>query len=141
MKLVVPDASVILKWVLQAQNELDTRKALSILEDYRDEKLDLRLPTLWRYEVGNVLGIKHPKAAREAMEILLGHEFMEEGLDFDYCAHILQFMTEVGRVSFYDVAYHVLAIRNGGTCVTADEAYVKKAGRKGHIMTLSRWAR
>jgi len=43
------------------------------------------------------------------------------------------------RVTFYDAAYHALAIRHRGTMIAADRTYVKKAARAGHVMLLSDW--
>lgn len=40
-------------------------------------------------------------------------------------------MREVKRVTFYDSAYHVLAIRAKGLYLTTDTAYVKRAKAKG----------
>jgi len=34
------------------------------------------------------------------------------------------------RVTFYDAAYHALAIRHRGTMIAADRTYVKKAARR-----------
>lgn len=35
---------------------------------------------------------------------------------------------------------HALALRHGATMVTADRAYVRKAGRAGHVTLLSEWS-
>jgi predicted nucleic acid-binding protein len=44
------------------------------------------------------------------------------------------------KITFYDAAYHALAIHHRGTRLTADRAYVKKAARAGHIKLLSDWS-
>nr|MBI3611984.1 type II toxin-antitoxin system VapC family toxin [Nitrospirota bacterium] len=137
--IIVPDASVILKWVLEREDEPDCLQALRLLKAYETETIDLRLPTLWRYEAGNILGIKQPEHAGEAMKALLAYEFPEEPLGRDYCLAVLGLMRDVRGVSFYDAAYHVLAMQRRGTYVTADVEYVKKAKRKGHLALLSDW--
>ncbi|CUS32872.1 PIN domain-containing protein [Candidatus Nitrospira nitrificans] len=43
------------------------------------------------------------------------------------------------HVTFYDSAYHVLAIRTKGLYMTADMAYVKRAKAKGHVVLLAEW--
>ncbi len=49
-------------------------------------------------------------------------------------------MREVNGVTFYDAVYHVLALRmKGGPYLTADNACVKKAMRKGQVTLLSEW--
>jgi predicted nucleic acid-binding protein len=137
--VVVPDASVILKWVLQKDTEADHDAAFRLLDDYRTEAVDICLPTLWRYEVGNILGHRHPDSADAAMRALLAYEFREEPLHQEYCLAVLRFMKDLRRVSFYDVAYHVLAIRLGGTYVTADVAYARQVRSKRHLRLLSEW--
>lgn len=137
--IVVPDASVMLKWVLERDDEPDCLRAFQLLKAYEAETIVLRVPTLWRYEVGNLLGIKQPEHAGEALQALLAYEFPEESLGRDYGLAVLNLMREVRGVSFYDASYHVLAIRLRGTYVTADAEYVKKGKRKGHLALLSDW--
>ena len=45
-----------------------------------------------------------------------------------YSAAIIGLMRD-HKVTFYDAAYHALAIRHRGTMLTADRAYVKKTAR------------
>ena len=40
------------------------------------------------------------------------------------------------EATFYDAAYHAVAVARGGTMVTADGRYVAKAGRAGHVRLL-----
>jgi len=139
MTIVVPDASVILKWVLQPEDERDAGSALRVLEAFLGELIEIRVPSLWRYEVGNILAVKRPRTAREAMEVLLGYRFEEERLHSAYCLETLRFAAEAKGISFYDAAYHVLAIRTDGLFLTADRKYVARAWRKGKIMHVADW--
>ena len=139
MTIVVPDASVILKWVLQPEDESGAARALQILEAFLEERIEIRVPSLWRYEVGNILTSKRPAMAREAMEVLLAYRFEEERLHSEYCLATLDFTVGTKGVSFYDAAYHVLAIRTDGLFVTADKKYLARAGRKGHVTLLADW--
>ena len=50
--IIVPDASIILKWVLEKEDEPDYRQAFQLQESLVAEQIEMRLPTLWRYEVG-----------------------------------------------------------------------------------------
>jgi predicted nucleic acid-binding protein len=86
-----------------------------------------------------VLGVKRPEQAREAMETLLAHEFPEAALDRSYCLDVLRWMHSLKRVSFYDAAYHVLAMRSGGVYVTADREYAGRAGRRRDVVLLPDW--
>jgi len=40
-------------------------------------------------------------------------------------------------VTFYDAVYHAIALERKGTLVTADAAYLKKAGKYGHAVLLA----
>ncbi len=137
--IIVPDASVILKWVLEKEDEPDHDKAAQLQQAWLDESIAMRLPTLWRYEVGNVLGLKKPDMAVDLMSALLAYEFDEVPLRTEYGLAVLEHMQEVKQVTFYDSAYHVLAIRARGLYLTADTLYVKRAKRKGHVALLRDW--
>jgi len=63
---------------------------------------------------------------------------MREEAPHGYAGTIVSLMRE-HKVTFYDAAYHALAIRHRGTMITADRAYVKKAARAGHLVLLSEW--
>ena len=138
--IIVPDASVMLKWVLEKEDEPDYSKAIALQEALLDEHIEIKLPTLWRYEVGNVLGLKKPTMARELMNALLSYGFEEVPLGTDYCLAVLDHMEEVKGVTFYDSAYHVLALRTKGLYVTADMVYVKKAKHKRYVALLAQWS-
>ena len=135
--IVIPDASVILKWVLEKEGEPDHQQAIKLQQALLQETVGIRLPTLWRYEVGNVLGLKKPAVATELMSALLAYEFEEVPLRTEYGLAVIEHMHEVKNVTFYDSAYHVLALRTKGLYLTADTAYVKRAKRKGHVALLS----
>ena len=138
--IVVPDASVILKWVLEKASEPDQVHARSLQAAILSGQVDVRLPTLWRFEVGNVLGLKQPTLAKELLSVLLAFAFEEIPLEQDYAEHNLDHMNAHKGVTFYDAAYHVLAIRLNGRYLTADHAYIKKAQTRGHVTLLSEWA-
>ena len=137
--IIVPDASVILKWVLEKEDEPDYSRAIELQEALLDEHIEIKLPTLWRYEVGNVLGLKKPAMAGELMSALLAYDFEEVPLGSDYCLAVLDHMEKVKGVTFYDSAYHVLALRTNGLYVTADMIYVKKSKHKRHVALLAQW--
>lgn len=139
MTLIVPDASVILAWVLQREDEPAFTSSTRLLEAYLAERVAIRLPTLWRYEVGNILGLKLRAQAIEAMDTLLAYQFPEETLSRGYCQAVLELMRTVKGISFYDGCYHSLAMRLGGTCVTADRGYVRRASDHGHLALVSDW--
>lgn len=118
--VVVPDTSVIMKWVLQPEDEPDVLRPLRLLRDYRARRLEIRVPNLWKRQAGNIPGLQYPELAAETMEALLAVGIAEEFLDRDYCLAVLQFMREIRGVTFYDASSHLLAVRLRGTCITAD---------------------
>lgn len=47
---IVPDASVILKWVLPPEHEADFEQARAIREAYINQEIGLLIPTVWIYK-------------------------------------------------------------------------------------------
>src|SRR5439155_20819962 len=137
--IVVPDAIVVFKSVLEREDEPGHPQAVKLQAALLAEQVKIQMPTLWRYEIGNVLGLKQPRMATELMRALLAYEFEEIPLRTDYALEVLAHMKDVTGVTFYDSAYHVLALRTKGLYLTADTAYVKRAKRKGHVALLADW--
>jgi predicted nucleic acid-binding protein len=138
MKVIVPDASILLKWVLPSLEEEDQQKALKIRDLSLAGELTLIVPTLWLYEVGNILSRRFPEDASDSLQALLSY-----GLDeipwnrawLDKCFQI----TERFGVTFYDAAYHSLALRERALFVTADQKYVLKTEALGGVVSLRNW--
>ena len=124
---------------MEHDDEPGHHKAIQLQQALLNESVEIRVPALWRYEVGNVLGLKKPTMAVELMSALLAYELDEVPLRTEYGLAILEHMREVKHVTFYDSAYHVLAIRARGLYLTADTAYAKRAKAKGHVALLSEW--
>ena len=68
--IVTPDGSVLLKWVLPGDDEQDTDAALALRDEAAAGTLDLVVPQLWIYEVGNTLGRRFPEDAEELLASL-----------------------------------------------------------------------
>jgi len=122
---IVPDASIILKWVLPLENEPYSRQAHAISQAFYDNEIDLVVPSLWVYEVGNVLAIKYPEVARTLLAHLLN-------LDIPVVHPSLRQIELTTKlvvrhaVTFYDASYHALAVTTGALFVTADEKFLQK---------------
>ncbi len=138
MPLYVPDASVLLKWVLPASGENQVDLALALLDAYRNGKVDMLLPGLWQYEVGNVLGLHYPDIARERLEALVRLSVPEVAPGPSTRALALE-LVAAHRVSFHDATYHALALDAGGVFLTADRRYHGKAVARGGVTLLSEW--
>ena len=135
--IMVPDASVLLKWALRSDDEDDQGSAVALKDAWLNGSCQLLVPSLWVYEVGNILGRKRPSQAAALLEAMVSFE-MEEIRPAIYLNLVFHLMRRF-KVSFYDAAYHGLAIHLDGTLVTADVKYVRKACRAGHVVRLDRW--
>jgi len=136
--IVTPDASVILKWVLPGDDEQDTDAALSLRDEAVAGALDLVVPQLWIYEVGNTLARRFPDDAEELLASLADFGMTEARLDSNWRIRAVALCVRYG-VAFYDAAYHSVALGRGGVFVTADERYVRRASTAGGISSLRLW--
>jgi predicted nucleic acid-binding protein len=136
--LVVPDASVLLKWVLPSDDEPDADRALLLRDAIRDEAVHALLPSLWLYEVGNTVARRFPQHAQSWLSMMLKFGIEEVPKSSSWLSKTLE-LTGRHAVSFYDAAYHSLAIVHRGVLVTADTRYVERAAESGSIMALSEW--
>jgi predicted nucleic acid-binding protein len=136
--LVVPDASVLLKWVLRSDDEGDRDRALDLKAAWLAGSCQIVVPTLWAFEVGNVLGLKQARTADALLRALMDLQ-MPEVAPASYTTQIFRLMLD-HNVTCYDAAYHALAVLRGGTMLTADRRYVRKAARAGHLRLLEDWS-
>ncbi|MBI2779013.1 MAG: type II toxin-antitoxin system VapC family toxin [Gammaproteobacteria bacterium] len=135
MMLIVPDASVILKWVLPGPEEQDLAAALHLRDAAVQGEIFVKVPSLWLYEVGNTLARRFPGQAKEILEALM--EFgMEEGPPGKAWLNQTLSLTQQFNVTFYDAAYHALALVENGLFVTADYKYAQKTGPAGAVISL-----
>lgn len=135
--LVVPDASVLLKWVLRSDDEEDRDRALELKAAWLAGACQIVVPTLWVFEVGNVLGLKQAATADTLLLAMIDLQMPEEA-PAAYATQIFRLMRD-HRVTCYDAAYHALAVIRRGTMLTADRRYVRKAARAGHLRLLADW--
>jgi predicted nucleic acid-binding protein len=135
LKVFVPDASVILKWIL-GEDEENRDSAGSFLRGWLHQEHEFILPSLWFYEVGNVLGLKRPKDAERILGLLLEYELQECPMTRELVRTGLGLMRELKGVTFYDAIYHAVALQVNGILVTADKAYFEKAKGKGRVMLI-----
>jgi predicted nucleic acid-binding protein len=136
--LVVPDASVLLKWVLPSDDEPDTDKALLLRAAIQDEAVRALLPGLWLFEVGNTIARRFPTHASAWLSALVKFGLEEASPTQPWLAKTLE-LTRRYEVSFYDAAYHALALIHKGLFVTADRRYVNRVTEPGSVIALSEW--
>lgn len=136
--IVTPDASVLLKWVLPGDDEQDTDEALALRDGAVAGTLDLVVPQLWVYEVGNTLARRFPDDAGDLLASQVDFGLTEARLDADWRIRAVSLSVRYG-VTFYDAAYHAVALELGGVFVTADERYVRRASAAGGVSSLRLW--
>ena len=136
--IVTPDASVLLKWVLPGDDEQDTDAALALRDGAVAGTLDLVVPQLWMYEVGNTLARRFPADADALLASLADFGLAEARLDSNWRRRAVSLAVTYG-VAFHDAAYHAVALGLGGVFVTADERYVRRASSAGGISSLRLW--
>ncbi|MGH9628395.1 MAG: type II toxin-antitoxin system VapC family toxin [Bryobacteraceae bacterium] len=138
MPLVVPDASVLLKWVLPSADEPDADKALLLRTAIQDEAVHVLLPGLWLFEVGNTIARRFPTHASAWLSALMKFGLEEASPSQPWLAKTLE-LTRRYEVSFYGAAYHALALIHKGLFVTADSRYVNRVTEPGSVIALSEW--
>ena len=137
-RLVVPDASVILKWVLPSEDEPNLGQALELRDSIADGRVRAIVPSLWFYEVGNTLARRRPEHAERALGVLSRFDLENAPRSPRWLEWTLDLTQRYG-VTFYDASYHAHAIVGHGVFVTADERYIGRAGQAGFVMPLSEW--
>jgi len=139
MKVVVPDASVLLKWILPSYHEENYAKSLGIRQAAINGEVMLKAPSLWICEVGNTLSRRFPKQSKPLMQALLEFGLDEPKFYPDWLDRCLT-LSQKYKVTFYDASYHSLALLERGVLVTADEQYVNKTRGEGAVMSLAEWS-
>jgi predicted nucleic acid-binding protein len=136
--LVVPDASVLLKWVLPSDDEPDADRALLLRAAILEETVQVLLPALWLYEVGNAVARRFPTHAEAWLSALMKFRLEEAPPSPAWLAKTLE-LTNRYEVSFYDATYHALALLHKGLFVTADTRYVNRVTESGCVVALNEW--
>ena len=135
MKKYVVDASVILKWVVGNERESDHEKAMALLKTWSGGDIELSVPILWQYEVGNFLGRRLQEEAVDKMNLLLDLNLKNVVLTKDMVDRCFSWMRRK-NVTFYDASYLAVAFEVEGTLITADEKFADEMGKTNRICLL-----
>ena len=138
LPIVVPDASVILKWVLPSADEPDADQALLLRTSVVEERVRALVPSLWIYEVGNTISRRFPTQAANWLAALAKFGLQDAPRSDKWLTTTLGLVSHFG-CTFYDAAYHAVALNNKGEFVTADHRYVNLAGDAGGVTLLGNW--
>lgn len=125
--MIIVDASVIYKWLID-EDEPATAISRSILDAFLNKKLNVIVPDILLYELGNIFSFK-TKLEESDIRLIwekftLFHlpvytpnaEFIKRSIDF----------SKKYKVSVYDASYAVLAMEKKCDLITADEKFVKQ---------------
>jgi predicted nucleic acid-binding protein len=137
--IVVLDASVILKWLLEdSAVEPDTAKAFSLVESVVRGRLEILQPVHWLAEVAAVAARLVPQTAVADVEMFAAFEFPTTD-NPSVIRRATSLAVETNQHVF-DTLYHAVALEHeDALLVTADERYYGKAERYGKIRTLRSW--
>lgn len=135
--IFVPDASVLIKWVLDESE--DKKQALQLQRDFLKQTIDCLVPSHCFFEIANILGRHRQDVGLSFLSYLMVAEITECPLTIDGGSLAFGLMKKYKEISFYDAAYHALAIKEGATFITADEKYVRKTQKEGHILLLKNY--
>ena len=125
MKIVL-DASVVAKWFIEEEN---TEKAIEIRDKFVRGEIEVLVPSLLIYEIGNVF-LKHPaKNSRDVENDFkalfdIGMEIVE--INKPEIKDIHKNAKHFG-ITFYDAVYVTLALKEGCKLITADKKLKKKS--------------
>jgi predicted nucleic acid-binding protein len=124
--MIVLDSSVALKWIFA--DEVGAEHAQRVRNEHISGKSEIAVPSLFFYEIANVLSTKVKLSeieALEAFELISAFEFnIYEINNSEYLDAITFSMKH--KVSVYDASYHVLADRLGCSFLTADRKFWEK---------------
>ena len=136
--IVVPDASVLLKWILPSDNEPDADQAVRLRDAIVEEQVRALVPALWLYEVGNTIARRFPMVAEQWLSVMMRFG-LEEARPSERWLTTTLHLTRAYGATFYDAAYHATALIHGGVLVTGDSRYLMLAKAEGALMSLSDW--
>jgi predicted nucleic acid-binding protein len=137
--IVVLDASVVLKWLLEDPAlEPDTDKAFNAVDSVIRGRFELLQPVHWLAEVAAVAARLTPQTAVRDVEMLAALEFPTTD-DPNIFQRATSLAIETNH-HLFDALYHAVALEHEeALLVTADDRYLRKAARYGRIAALRDW--
>ena len=135
----VLDASVVLKWVLI--EDADLEQAMILRDEFLNNQSQILVPAHFLSEIANTLGRKNPKGALNFLSKLTMGGVLEHRLSLDLADIALKLVQKHAKISFYDAFYHAIALKHGVKFITADERYYKITKGEGSIELLKNYAR
>ncbi len=135
---IVVDTSVLIKWIKTRDEEL-RREALSLLEIILRDRLEVIVPSLLLYEVGNLL-LRKTRLASNAVATALDHVLALPITFVNPEPALLRRAARLGRglqLTFYDSSFLAVAEVVDGLFITADRKLFDAARRLPRVRHLS----
>jgi predicted nucleic acid-binding protein len=133
---LVIDASVAVKWILgERPGEADVERASALLGAIVRRTVTVIEPVHWVAEVIGVVTRLKPDRAVAAIALLTHSRFPTIASRAVY-RRAAQCSAQI-NAHLLDTLYHAVALEEGATLVTADEAYFAKATGLGNIQRLA----
>lgn len=136
---IVVDTSVLIKW-FKAQDEDFLREARALLQEVEDRPLEVHVPALLLYEVGNILLLK----TRLGTTGLGGAIERLAALPFTVAPPALPLLKRAARLgrdlalTFYDASFLALAVELDCPYITADRRLFERTRALPRVRHLSR---
>ena len=127
MKLIVVDASVVVKWFVEEDFSKDADR---IRNDYLNQLIDIAVPSLLRYEVLNALRYSYAFGEDELKEIgkvLDDYQFLTIPLKEEYLDETIRRALKHG-ITIYDASYIAIGDVRNCKVYTADNKLLNKVG-------------
>ena len=138
--IIVLDASVILKWLIEDPTcEPDTEKACALVESVMRGRLEILQPMHWLAEVAAVIARLSPQTAVDDVHMLSAMELPTSD-EPRVMRRAVSLAIEVGH-HLFDTLYHAVALEHeDAILVTADDRYRLKSRHQGKIAALHDWS-
>jgi len=133
-KSIIVDASVVLKWVLPAEDS--TEEAHKLADDFFNKRISIFVPAHFHSEIANIAFRKVPLLAFSFIHQIINSELRPCQLGLELLNSAFRLMKKYPKISFYDAFYHALAIERRGIFVTADQKYYQAVKKEGSILLL-----
>ncbi len=123
---LVVDSSVAVKW-LNKHDEAYVTIADNILKDFQDKKIQIMMPELAKYEVGNALLYKHLPLLEALDSIGAYHSTPIQFIPQDQAqAQSAMQIAYENKISFYDASFMALAMEQKADLVTDNPKHQQK---------------
>ncbi len=134
----VVDSSVVFKWYRQPGDEDYVSQAVSILERHLHGEIEIHVPDLLFYELGNILRFKESLVSKDGLTILkktFGLDLQIYPIDLPLAADAYQVSREY-KITFYDASFVALSRLLDVSFITADRKLFEKIHPHPRIISL-----